>query len=301
MSNLKSPSFRIPGYAQNAVFQLIIATGVGFIMYQAARVTLIVFGVPGGAAQNKVMPLVALSPVHDFLKHAWTLVTYGWVHNGFMEWISNMVWLFTFGNVVQNLVGFRQVIPTFIYGLLVGGLFCLGVQLIPGLLTPSPFVMSSIAGVMALSAATITLAPKYRFYLGENFSIPLMLVYGIFVILNLLSFSSSLPMIALCIGGQLAGYTMMKLVQNGHQPGSWMYQITGFFSGSLTPDESRLRSNRNRKRQQTLQLSRKKSKTEITQRSVDEILEKIHQRGVNSLTNQEREILEAAANRETQD
>ena len=132
----RSSSFRIPGYSQNAVLQLIVATGIGFILYHAARVTLIVFGTPAGPAQAKVMPLVALPPVHEFGRHAWTILTYGWVHNGFWEWLSNMVWLYCFGNVVQHLVGFRQVIPTYIYGLTAGGALYLAAQLIPGLTAP---------------------------------------------------------------------------------------------------------------------------------------------------------------------
>src|SRR3954471_8359866 len=143
----RSSSFRIPGYSQNAVLQLIVASGVGFIFYHGARVTLIVFGVPANAAQSTVIPWIALPALHDFLQHAWTILTYGWVHNGFLEWLSNMVWLYTFGNVLQNLVGFRQVIPTYVYGLTLGGLTCLAVQLIPGLHIPSPFVMTASAGV----------------------------------------------------------------------------------------------------------------------------------------------------------
>ena len=182
----RSASFRIPGYSQNAVLQLIVATGLGFILFHASGVTMIVFGVRAGTAQATVMPWVALPQVREFGKHAWTILTYGWAHNGFMEWLSNMVWLYTFGNVVQNLVGFRQVIPTFIYGLTAGGVLCLAAQLIPGLTVSSPYVMTASAGVMALAAATVTMAPKYRFYIGESFNIPLLVVVGIYLALNLL-------------------------------------------------------------------------------------------------------------------
>lgn len=295
-----SSLFRIPGYSQNAVLQLIVATGVGFILYQAARVTLIVFGVPEGEAQGKVLPLVAMSPVKEILRHPWTILTYGWSHNGFWEWLSNMVWLYTFGNVVQNLVGHRQVIPTFIYGLTLGGLFCLAAQLIPGLQVASPFVMTSSAGVMALAASTVTLAPKYRFYLGENFSIPLLVVVGIYLALNLLVRTSHLPMLALSLGGLLAGYLTMKLLRRGYQPGEWMYNITSGISRSMTPDEAKLRKMRQSRRQQAVKMARRPADQKITQHRVDEILEKIHQRGYDSLTSEERDML-MKASKEAQD
>ena len=297
----RSASFRIPGYSQNAVLQLIVATGVGFILYHAARVTLIVFGVPAISAQGMVMPWIALHPVHNFWQHAWTILTYGWVHNGFLEWVSNMVWLYTFGNVVQNLVGFRQVIPTYVYGLMLGGICCLAVQLIPGLTVPQPFVMTASAGVMALAAATITTAPKYRFYIGENFNIPLLVVFGIYLALNLLVHASNLPMLALDLGGLMAGYGTMTLLKKGFRPGAWMYQLSGSISSSMTPDDAKLQKMRQRRRQQTIQLSRRQADREVTQNRVDEILDKINQYGVNSLTAEEREVLHKASSKETQD
>lgn len=114
-------SYSIPGYSQNAVLQLIVACGVGFILYHLTRVSMIVFGVPGATAAANVDVFTALGPIQGFKDHAWTILTYGWIHRSFMEWLSNMVWLYCFGNVVQGLVGFRQVIPTFIYGQLMGG------------------------------------------------------------------------------------------------------------------------------------------------------------------------------------
>ncbi len=297
----RSSSFRIPGYSENAVLQLIAATGVGFILYHAARVTLIVFGVPAGEAQASVLPMVALPKIDLFWTHAWTILTYGWIHNGFLEWLSNMVWLYTFGMVLQNLVGFKQLIPTYIYGLLLGALCCLGLQLIPGLRVPTPYIMTANAGVMALAAGTITMAPRYRFYIGEHFNIPLLVVFGIYLALHLLVHANNLPMLALDLGGMLAGYGMMTLLRRGHQPGAWMYQITGSIGRSMNPDEEKLRKMRQKRRQQTVQLSRRQAEREVTQHRVDEILEKIHQQGVGSLTLEERELLQRAASKETQD
>jgi hypothetical protein len=212
-----------------------------------------------------------------------------------------MVWLYTFGNVVQNLVGFRQVIPTYVYGLTLGGIVCLGVQFIPGLNIPMPFVMTANAGVMALAASTITMAPKYRFYIGEHFNIPLLVVFGIYLALNLLVHAGNLPMLALDFGGLLSGYVMMTLLKKGFQPGAWMYQITGSIGRSMNPDEAKLQKMRQRRRQQTMQLTRRQADREVTQHRVDEILDKINQYGVNSLTAEEREVLHKASSKETQD
>jgi hypothetical protein len=108
-------------------------------------------------------------------------------------------------------------------------------------------------------------------------------------------------MLALCIGGLLAGYGMMTLLKRGYQPGAWMYQITGSIGRSMTPDEEKLRRMRQRRRQQTVQLTRRQAEREVTQNRVDEILDKINQHGVNSLTAEDREVLHKAASKEAQD
>lgn len=293
----RNSPFSINRYSHNAVLQLIIATGIAYCMFQAVRVTMIVFGQPAAAAQNMVLPFVALPPIQDFLQHFWTVFTYGWFHNGFMEWVSNAIWIFVFGNVVQNLVGYKQVIPTFFYATIVGGLFCVGIQFIPGIPAIPP-AMTAVGGIMALAAASLTVAPKFRYYLGENFSIPLVVVVGIFVVLTLVSFSSKLPMLAMCGGGALTGWAMMKLVQKGFHPGGWMYAISGALNGSMIPQAERNKNHRSGSQQKTYPISRKETAKD-DRLTVDEILDKINQRGYNSLTAREREIL-VKASKETQ-
>ena len=210
-----------------------------------------------------------------------------------------MIWLYCFGNVVQNLVGYKQVIPTFIYGQLLGGATFLLTWLIPGLSAGPIFVLTANAGVMALAAATVTLAPRYRFYLGEHFSIPLLVVVGIYIALNGLVYASHLPLLMMSIGGLGAGYLTMTTLKRGYQPGAWMYRITDGLGGSMTPNDFKPR--RNQRRQRVIQLSRKpETDKETTQRRVDEILEKIHQRGYASLTPEERDML-MQASKEAQD
>ncbi len=282
----------IPGYNQNAVLQLIVATSAGFIMYHCVRVGLIVFGQQAVVATSNVDAYVALQPFEGFTKHPWTLLTYGWAHHSFWEWFTNMLWLYCFGNVVQNLVGYRQVIPTFIYGEILGGIFYVLTWYIPGLHVAPMSLLTANAGIMALAAATITIAPKYRFYIGEHFSIPLMVVVGIFIALNGLVHYAFLPLLMLCIGGLLAGFLTMRLLQRGTQPGAWIYSLLDKINDSATPDDFKPRPGR---RKEIMRMTRKQQQEELTDRNVDEILDKINQRGYSSLSAEEREILMRAS------
>lgn len=305
MNNHRSGSLRIPGYSENAALQLVAATGLFFIMCMASWVTMVVFGVPKELAQSRVSHVVGLAPVNEFLRYPWTFLTYGLPHDGFWVWISNALWLYVFGSVVQSLVGFRQVIPIFLYGLLAGGLFCLGAQLIPGIPPLSFRLTGAFAGVLAMAAAAVTLAPRYRFYLGENLGIPLLIPAVLFLFLSLFNATTHqsgdiIPLLAMCLGGILAGFGTAKLLQRGNKPGAWVYGISGSFDRMFNPDvKAKNRLKAQRLRAQQLQ-ARKQAERENSQNRVDEILDKINQRGYGSLTAEEREIL-VKASKENQD
>lgn len=298
----RGPLLRIPGYAQNAVLQLIVASILGFVMFQAVKVTLEVFGKDAATAAGMTIPMVALPPLHDLAGHWWTPLTYGFAHYSFWNLFSNMLWLYGFGSIVQSLVGYRQVIPVFFYGLLGGALFYLGAQAIPYVAAaPSFLTMTASGGVVAMAAAALTLAPRYRWYLAENFGIPLVVMAGIFVALNLVAFSAFPSLLLLCLGGAFAGWGMIRLLKAGYNPGGWMYALSSGIGNALSPDEARLRMRNNKRRQQTMQLTRRQREEEVTQRRVDEILDKIHQRGYHSLTTEEREMLVKASKEEAAD
>ncbi len=291
-----SSSSLIPGYSQNAVLQLIVASGACYIVYKMAWVTMIVFGVNGKTAQSLVYSYVSLPALKDWPGQWWTLLTYGWFHDRFFEWVSNMVWLYCFGSVVQALIGYRQVIPVFIYGLLTGGAFYLLGQFLPAFVALAPLVTAQ-AGIMALAAATVTISPRYRFYLGEHFSIPLLVIVGIYLVLNMVFYAGGNgPLLLMNAGGLLAGFLTVTLLKKGFQPGAWMYRVPAAVQRVFTPDEDLLRRRKGGRRSKVL--SQKPEGKGFSQKRIDDILDKISQRGYKSLTSEERELLLRASKEE---
>lgn len=288
-------------FQRNAILQLIAASGVGLVLYGLTYVSFVIFTPHsnGGSALKQyalgmVDPNVALAPVKSFGSHWWTLLTYGWAHPGFFVWLSNMIWLYAFGSIVQSLVGYRQVIPLFVYGLLGGGAACLLSQLLPSPAFaaggPLP-IMGAGAGVMAMAAAAVTFAPSYRVYIGEHFSIPIMLVFAIYLGLNFASYAYSVPMMVLFAGGLLTGSVYGLLMKRGYRPGAWVYRLGDRLSSAATPPPVRGRSDG--RRSKVLQGANRSSRGPVKtqQQRVDDILEKIHQRGYSSLSQEEKDVL----------
>lgn len=280
-SNHKQLSARmIPRYSENAVLQLVSATGVGYVVYLFITVAFQVFGkMRLTEAINTVKPYVALPSRDLLLSKVWTVFIYGWAHNGFWEWLTNMVWLWCFGSILQALIGYKQLIPLFIYGMITGGLVYAGSLYIPDAhFITAGGILGAQAAIMAIMAAMLTVAPTYKLYLSQDFAIPAWIFALIFTALMVLQSHQQANYLAMLAGGALCGVIYASLVKNGYKPGVWAYDLLDKMEASVTPDE-RAPSQRQRE----------------DQSRVDELLDKINQKGYQSLTKEEKDVLAKAS------
>jgi membrane associated rhomboid family serine protease len=268
--------FHIPSYNRNAVVQLIALSGLGFIIIHLIWITLIVYAVPEQRSFALTFEYIGLGSLDRLKSRWWTMFAYGWCHRGFWEWLSSIMWLYAFGNVVQNLVGYKQIIPLFVYGVVAGGLAFAGVQLLPAALMPdNAMVMGAQGGIMALMAAALTLSPKYRIYLSDYFSIPLLLLAGIFILLMIINSNFEIATISLLAAGAAVGFVYIKLLQNGFQPGAWAYRLYNKMDTVLSPPIT----------------TKARGVKPLSEQAIDNILDKINEKGYHSLSQSEKDQL----------
>ena len=280
----------IPSFSTNAVIQLIIACGISYVTYHFIRLTMMVMNYPPDVFIHIFEVNLALPDKAHFLKKFWTVFTYGWLHMSFWEMVTNMIWLYTFGSLVQMLVGRRQVIPIFIYGTVTGAIFYTLAQFIPGdAFAGIEFFVGPQSGIMALAIAALTITPKYRFFLTPTFSIPMLVVIGLFVVLMVMTVAGVPALLFLLLGGALIGFLYIKLLQNGYRPGEWAYDVYARLERTVTPNEQVLRERKHNKRRELL--NKMYEQKQSAQKRIDDILDKINQKGYNSLTDEEKEIL----------
>lgn len=268
--------FHIPSYNRNAVIQLIAFSGVGFVAVHLVWITLIVYAVPEQRSFELTFEYIGMGNLHRIGERWWTILTYGWCHRGFWEWLSNMLWLYCFGNVVQNLVGYKQIIPLFVYSILAGGLAYTGIQFIPAAMLPDgALALGAQAGIVGLMSAALTLSPKYRIYLSEYFSVPLLLLSGVFTLLMLLNTDFKIANITLLLAGAVSGIVYIRLLQKGYQPGAWAYRLFHKMDTTFSPKES----------------YRPVQDKTIREQDIDRILDKINERGYDALSKTEKQQL----------
>jgi hypothetical protein len=200
-----------------------------------------------------------------------------------------MMWLYCFGSVVQMLIGHKHVIPMFFYSVVVGGILYMAAQFIPAWEVPAGFYVGGAqAGVTGLAVASVTIAPKYRFYLTPHFSMPIWVVVSIFGALMLLYSGFAGASLSLILGGGIMGFLYITLLRKGHDLSSWIYGLFHKVDNSVTPKEDAYKKH-NYRRNEVLNSGLSPKSNE--EQRVDDILDKINRKGYNSLTKEEKEIL----------
>lgn len=231
----------------------------------------------------------------------WTLFTYMFVHDSVWNMIGNMIWLWVFGFILQDLTGNKTIIPLFIYSGLAGALlYLISMNVFPGLrsFTNSEILEGASAAVMGIAIATTILSPAYRFFPMINGGIPLWVITAIYVIIDLAMIANltSVGTHISHLGGGLFGWIYMNRLQNGQDLGNGMNRFFEWFNGLFSPDSS-TETTRSRKEfyYEKGSADPYKKIPHLTQKRIDSILDKIGEQGYEKLTEEEKKLLKRAA------
>ncbi len=236
-----------------------------------------------------------------FFTRPWTVLSYMFTNIDVWMFISNLLWLWSFGYILQGMAGNRKLIPIYLYGGLVGAIFfLLSVHFVPSLhqhiATYQPLIGSG-AAVMAVAVATTTLAPDFRIFPLIQGGIPLWVLTAVFVIVDFASVGRSSGGIAIAhLGAAAIGFVFVKQLGRGRDMGAWMESFAEWFSDLFNPTKKQ-----QQKKDQFFYKVEKQpfQKTpNITQQRLDDILDKINQHGYPMLTDEEKEFLKRASKEE---
>lgn len=238
---------------------------------------------------------------HTFLTRPWTLLTHMFVHDTRNVWhiLGNLIWLWSFGYILQDLTGNRKIIPIFLYGALAGALaYMAAFNLIGPLrqLMPTAQAFGASAGIMAIAIAVTTIAPGYRIFTMLNGGIPIWVVTVLYLILDMAMIPENNPggHIAHLAGGGM-GFLFVTLLRRGHDWSTWMNDLYDWANNLFNPDRPKKGKVVKSQLFYKANVPPFKKTPLVTQQKVDEILDKISQKGYGSLTDDEREVLKRAS------
>ncbi|HWB27956.1 MAG TPA: rhomboid family intramembrane serine protease [Chitinophagaceae bacterium] len=294
------------GQNDNALTWLIIVNIVAFVIIYFVKV-LYNFSYQddhvkaGLMFQQNVLGWLTLPASFDkFITRPWTIVTFMFTHDGILQLISTVLWLWGFGYILQDLAGNSKLIPIYLYGGIAGGIFfLLAVHLLPAyshqLQNVLPFISGS-ASVMAVAVATTVLSPNYKIFPMINGGIPLWILTSIFVVVQFASIAIANGGFAIGhLGSALLGFLFIYQLRRGRDWGAWMGSFVGWVDDLFNPEKKLSREDA---RQKLFYKAVKKpfvKKTVVTQQRVDDLLDKINQKGYHLLTDEEKEFLKKAS------
>lgn len=284
-------------FAINVIFFLLLMViEVGF--YYSQRTT--------GDYNNEIVRWFSLpGNLTSLSERPWTIVTYMFsdVRIEFIRVITNMVWLWAFGYLLQKMAGNDKLIPIYIYGGIVGGIFfVLANYAIPSLkpIRDSAALLGANTGVLAVAMATTTLSPNYRFFTQIRNGIPIWVLMAVYILIDFAGIATDGAAYSIAhIGAMLAGFVFVMLLRKGKDGSVWMNNFYSWLMNLFNPYKKP--SKEKIKETVFYETGNRKpfNKTaHISQQRIDEILDKINQKGYHFLTEEEKNILKKAADDE---
>jgi membrane associated rhomboid family serine protease len=297
------------GQDGNALVQLIVINAVVFVILQFINVVY-VLGPKTDDYYSRIVHWLVLQPGLDKLSaRPWTALTYMFADPRLFQFVANMMWLWGFGYILQDMMGNRKLIPVYIYGGIAGAAFYLLVyNAVHGLHPPpvslkSPFsdvLAGANPGVIAVAVATTTVAHDYRIFPMINGGIPLWILTLIYLVINFSSISYGDPgAYAAHLSGAGVGFLFIWFLRRGYDGSIWINNFFDWCNDLYNPNKKKkARSPRDEFYYKVSGTQPFKKIPNVTQQRIDEILDKINQQGYRFLTDEEKEILKRAADEE---
>ena len=261
---------------QNGVIQMLIINCGVFLVIKLFDLGAWASG--NGGFSNFFLHYLGLSPMPaQFFLKFWTLLTYSVVHTELFHLLFNMISLYIFGQILQDFLGPKTIISFYIAGALSGGILFLilaNLLKLSGAWMPDNGHLHGASGaVYGIICAAAFLVPNYTINLLFFGPVRLKYVALIFVLISLIQIPAGNPGGNIAhLGGSLGGVLYLRYLQ-----GAFRFRNPTLIAGKK---EGKVVSMRG---------SRKFSSEEA---ELDYLLDKISEKGMHSLSRDEKDRLE---------
>jgi membrane associated rhomboid family serine protease len=240
--------------------------------------------------QSPVEEWLALTPFALSKGYVWQLLTFQFLHLSLWHLVGNLIMLWFFGRLVEDVLGTRRFLIAYFGGGVIGGLLQCALMLLFPQHFP-PFTYGASAGIAGIFAIFCRLQSDSE--IRWNFILPIRADVLLWITAAISLFFTIVPSArggfiahAAHLGGILTGVLWVKL--------GWHHHYIQL------PWENWFRHDKSSQARQMVESNKRENKfdnssaDEFLQNEVDPILEKISAKGIQSLTDRERTTLEKA-------
>ena len=261
---------------RNGVVQLLVVNIVVFLIAGTAKVFSKLVGTP--TFEPFIHDYLSLSSnLLSLVYHPWTLATYAVIHLDLGHFFFNMLGLYWFGQILQDFLGPKRIVQFYIAGALSGGLlFLLIFNLLPGtsMAPPSSWLLGASGAVYGIICGAAFLVPNYTMNLLLFGPVRLKYIATAVVLISFLQIGEGNPGGNIAhLGGALGGILFLKYLQGS------------FALPTIRKPKPVLKG-------KVVKLETGKKLYPSDQDELDVLLDKISDKGINSLSKEERTRLE---------
>ncbi|HEY8690130.1 MAG TPA: rhomboid family intramembrane serine protease [Chitinophagaceae bacterium] len=286
----------------NALMILISINIIFFIAVWFLQIIYYIMQSPALSFESNVLPwFIMPAKLSALAQKPWTFFTYMFVHMRVITILTNMLWLWAFGSILQSITGNRKIIPVYIYGGVAGAIAFVAANYLLPQLKPaidSSFINGANSATMAIAIATTALAPDYRFFKMLNGGIPIWVLTLLYVIIDFAGVSGVSAAYNIShLAGAFIGFMFVFSLRRGNDWSLWMNNFYDWFINLFNPEKNAVLKQRRIKQRVFYKTGNQKpfvKSANITQQRIDEILDKINQKGYHLLTEEEKNILKRA-------
>lgn len=233
--------------------------------------------------QNSILEWFSLdSNFTNLITKPWSILSYGFLHGGFLHILMNMIVLYFIGRLFLEYFTQKQLLNFYILGTLSGGLFFLFSQnyfpLFEGRVS---YLVGASAGISAIFLGITTYIPNYEIRLRFIGYVKLWYLAAFWIGLDILGLiGNNAGGHFAHLGGALFGFLYVRQASNKEI--SLFDNLFSMFKKKDKPLKTVYKSKNRRKTN---------PEKNINQQEIDKILDKISKSGYDTLTKEEKEFL----------
>lgn len=233
-----------------------------------------------GAHQNIFLNYLALpANISTFFSRPWTIISYGFMHGGFIHLLFNLIYLYYIGNLFTDYFIPKKLLTFYLMGTFIGGLiFLISYSYFPVLKQQNTQLVGASSGIMAILTGLTTYMPNYELKFRFIGFVKLWVIALVFVGLDIIGLSDGNT------GGHLA-----------HLGGALYGFFAIYYKNSFKIINPFKKTFQKKSPLKTTYKSKTKKKTETTtkdtQQKINAILDKISKSGYDSLSKAEKDFL----------
>jgi membrane associated rhomboid family serine protease len=292
------------GQDGNTLTLLIIFNAIIFVMLNFVKVLYLINNSTTADFSEQILTWFSVPAQPEvFATRPWTLLISMFTHVSVLHLVSSVLWLWSFGYILQDLAGNKKLIPLYIYGGLAGAIFyVLTLNLIPAFranINNYEPLLGAGPSLMSIAIATTAMAPRYKIFPLIRGGIPLWILTVIFILISVGTAGMANPGDAgALIAGGLIGYVFVWQLHRGNDWSHWMNALVTWIDDLFNPEKKHIQ--KPQKQQLYYKANQKpyQKTPHVTQQRIDDLLDKITQKGYHSLSDEEKDFLKKASTEE---